>query len=61
MRIAAWETASQDSSEYLLRRGKGKVSMYEVLGDKCKQEHIWAESCCWSQEADVSLMILVLF
>lgn len=60
MRIAAWETASQDSSEYLRRRGKGKVSMYEVLGDKCKQEHIWSRKLLVA-EADVSLMILVLF
>ena len=28
--------------------------MYEVLGDKCKQEHILAEGCPWSQEVGVS-------
>ena len=61
MRIAAWETASQDSSENLRRRAKGMVSMYEVLRDKCKQEYILAEGCCWSPKVDVSLMILVLF
>ena len=54
MKIAASETASEDSSEYLHRRGKGRVSMYEVLGDKCKQEHILAEGCPWSQEVGVS-------
>ena len=45
-----------DSSEELLQRGGGKVSIiYDFSeGGTCSQAHILAEACCWSRGADVT-------